>query len=157
MIDVVDPKKRSLMMSGIRSKHTKPERLVRSMLHAAGFRYRLHRRDIPGVPDLILPKHKAAIFVHGCFWHVHANCRFATIPSSNRDFWQKKLARNRERDQRQIEALKALGWRVLIVWECATRIGELRSNLQADMADWLLSDSPFAQIPAQAPSRSIQA
>ncbi|SAK51667.1 DNA mismatch endonuclease Vsr [Caballeronia pedi] len=157
MIDIVDPEKRSLMMSGIRSKHTKPERLVRSMLHAAGFRYRLHRQDIPGVPDLILPKHGAAIFVHGCFWHMHANCRFATTPSSNRDFWQKKLARNRERDQRQLEALKALGWRVLIVWECATRIGDLRSNLQADMVDWLLRDSLFAQIPAQAPSRSNQA
>lgn len=157
MIDVVDPEKRSLMMSGIRNKHTKPERFVRSMLHAAGFRYRLHRRDMPGSPDLILPKHKAAILVHGCFWHMHANCRFATTPSSNRDFWQKKLAGNCARDQRQIEALTALGWRVMIVWECATRTGELRSNLLTDMTDWLLSDSPLAQIPAQAPTRSNQA
>lgn len=148
MTDVVDPTKRSQMMSGIRGRHTKPELVVRRMLHAAGFRYRLHRRDLPGTPDLVLPKHRAAIMVHGCFWHVHEGCRFATTPASNSEFWREKLARNRERDRRQLDALHSLGWRVLVVWECSTRTGELREHLQLELIRWLNSNEEFGELPA---------
>ncbi|MGU7783306.1 very short patch repair endonuclease [Burkholderia sp. PU8-34] len=148
MTDVVDPAKRSQMMSGIRGRHTKPELVVRRMLHAAGFRYRLHRRDLPGTPDLVLPKHRAVVMVHGCFWHVHEGCRFATIPASNSEFWREKLARNRERDRRQLEALQSLGWRVLVVWECSTRTGELRDRLEPELIRWLNGNEEFGELPA---------
>ena len=105
-------------MSGIQSKNTKPEMLVRRYLYAQGFRYRLHTRELPGSPDLVLPKYRVVIFVHGCFWHRHANCRFATQPSSNIERWETKFQINVERDARNVAALQAAGWRVLVVWEC---------------------------------------
>ena len=105
-------------MSGIQSKNTKPEMLVRRYLHAQGFRYRLHTRELPGSPDLVLPKYRVVIFVHGCFWHRHASCRFATQPSSNIERWETKFQINVERDARNVAALQATGWRVLVVWEC---------------------------------------
>lgn len=105
-------------MSGIQSKNTKPEMLVRRYLHAQGFRYRLHTRELPGSPDLVLPKYRVVIFVHGCFWHRHASCRFATQPSSNIERWETKFQINVERDARNVAALQAAGWRVLVVWEC---------------------------------------
>lgn len=117
-MDVVDATTRSKMMSGIRSKDTKPEMTVRRYLHSHGFRYRLHARDLPGSPDLILPKHKAAVFVHGCFWHRHQGCRYATTPSSNVGRWRQKFEGNVERDLRKAQALDAAGWRVIVVWEC---------------------------------------
>lgn len=147
MTDTVDPMKRSQMMAGIRGRHTKPELVVRRMLHASGFRYRLHRRDLPGTPDLVLPKYRAAIFVHGCFWHVHEGCRFSTMPASNSEFWRKKLATNRERDRRQLDALKSLGWRVLVVWECATRSTELCEKLQYEMIQWLIGGQEVGELP----------
>lgn len=120
-MDVVDPAKRSKMMAGIRSKDTKPEKLVRKFLHSEGFRYRLHARKLPGSPDISLPKYKAAIFVHGCFWHRHASCKYATNPSSNVERWASKFRQNVERDARNISALRELGWNVIVVWECELR------------------------------------
>ncbi|WP_407702880.1 very short patch repair endonuclease [Thiobacillus sedimenti] len=105
-------------MAGIRGKNTKPERLVRSYLHRAGLRFRLHAGGLPGKPDLVLKKYRTVVFVHGCFWHSHPRCKYAVVPSSNVEFWKKKLDANRSRDQRNRRELRALGWRVLTIWEC---------------------------------------
>ena len=121
MIDVVDPKTRSKMMSGIRGKDTRPEMLVRSGLHRNGFRFRLHDRKLPGSPDLVLRKYSAAVFVHGCYWHRHAGCRYATTPATRPEFWQDKFDDNVARDCRHQQLLRAAGWRVFVVWECALR------------------------------------
>lgn len=117
-MDIVDQKTRSRMMSGIRGKHTRPELIVRKFLHAQGFRFRLHVKDLPGKPDIVLPKYRACIFVHGCFWHRHANCRYATMPSTRVEFWQKKFDETIKRDRRTIEALEQMGWKIIEVWEC---------------------------------------
>jgi DNA mismatch endonuclease (patch repair protein) len=117
-MDVVDRATRSRMMSGIRGKDTKPELLVRRALHASGLRFRLHRKDLPGKPDIVLPRYQAAVLVHGCFWHRHTGCRYATTPSTNTAFWQNKLDGNAERDARQLRELRRLGWRTFVVWEC---------------------------------------
>lgn len=109
------------MMRGIRGSNTQPEMLVRKALHARGFRYRLNAKDLPGRPDIVLPKWKTVIFVHGCFWHAHQGCRYFRIPATRTEFWQQKLAANAARDARQVEQLLATGWRVLVVWECALR------------------------------------
>lgn len=121
MVDVVDKATRSRMMSGIKGKNTKPELIVRRYLHGRGLRYRLHASKLPGKPDIVLPKHRVVVFVHGCFWHQHSGCRYATMPGSRAEFWQNKLAQNVARDQYQINALTDLGWRVLVVWECELR------------------------------------
>lgn len=121
MTDIVDSGTRSRMMSGIKGKHTRPELLVRSGLHRRGFRYRLHPRDLPGRPDLVLPKYGAVIFVHGCFWHRHPKCRYATTPATRQAFWQEKFEANIQRDRRDQAALRQAGWRVFVVWECALR------------------------------------
>lgn len=105
-------------MTQIRSKNTKPELIVRSLLHNLGFRFRLHKKDLPGKPDIVLSKHKAIIFVNGCFWHQHQNCKKATIPITNHDMWQVKLNRNIQRDEDNIYNLKMLGWKVITIWEC---------------------------------------
>lgn len=118
MVDIVDSATRSRMMSRIRSKNTKPEILVRSYLHRSGLRFRVHIKDLPGKPDVVLPKYKTTIFVHGCFWHSHPQCKFAVRPTSNVEFWKQKLDATRKRDQRNKRSLKTLGWRVLTVWEC---------------------------------------
>lgn len=120
MADIVDRATRSRMMSGIRGADTTPERLVRSYLHRAGLRFRLHARDLPGSPDVLLPRWRTAVFVHGCYWHRHRGCRFATTPSTNRAFWRRKFAANEARDRRNVRRLRALGWRVITVWECRT-------------------------------------
>lgn len=120
-MDVVDAVKRSQMMAGIKSKNTQPEMLVRKFLHARGFRYRLHGRDLPGSPDIILPKFQVAIFVHGCFWHRHVSCKYATFPSSNSERWAAKFDENVARDHRNISALRERGWKVFVVWECELR------------------------------------
>ena len=139
MADIVDPETRSRMMSGIRGKDTKPELALRRALHARGFRYRLHDKKLPGKPDLILPKFHAAIFVHGCFWHRHEGCKHATTPATRPEFWQAKFRENVERDQRNIDALLALGWRVAVVWEC-----EIRKDL-AEAVDrterWIMDEA----------------
>jgi len=119
MVDVVDKHTRSRMMSGIKGTNTKPELLLRSALHARGFRFRIHDRRLPGSPDIVLPKWSAVIEVRGCFWHRHKGCSKATTPATNVDFWQAKFASNVLRDRANAEALLMDGWRVLIVWECA--------------------------------------
>ncbi|WP_116381625.1 very short patch repair endonuclease [Cupriavidus taiwanensis] len=117
-MDIVSPEKRSRMMAGIKGKNTKPEMLVRKLVHRMGFRFRLHRKDLPGSPDLVFPRLRRVIFVHGCFWHRHPGCRFAYTPKSNAQFWHDKLEANTARDAMATRALDALGWKVLIVWEC---------------------------------------
>ena len=117
-MDIVTQTKRTQMMSGIRGTNTSPERRVRSMVHRLGYRFRLHVKALPGRPDLVLPRHRTVIMVHGCFWHRHKGCRFAYTPKSRVDFWQAKFNENVERDQRVQRKIRALGWRVIIVWEC---------------------------------------
>ena len=117
-MDSLTKEHRSWNMSRIRSKDTKPERIVRSFLHRNGLRFRLHVKNLPGKPDIVFPKYKTVIFVHGCFWHRHKGCSDATIPSSNRDFWQNKFKRNVKRDKEEQATLRKLGWKVIVVWEC---------------------------------------
>ena len=121
MTDIVDSQTRSRMMAGIRGKDTKPELALRRSLHALGFRYRLHTKGVPGKPDIVMPKYQAVIFVHGCFWHRHEGCRYATIPSTRPEFWSAKFDANVARDAAVRSALLAAGWRVATVWECALR------------------------------------
>lgn len=108
-------------MSRIKSKDTTPERVVRSFLHRNGFRFRLHVKDLPGKPDIVLPKYKTVIEVRGCYWHRHEGCKDATVPSTNAEFWQKKFAENVARGQRTEQELKSLGWNVIVVWECEVK------------------------------------
>lgn len=124
MTDVVSAAVRSRMMSRIRSRDTKPEMLVRRFLHARGFRFRLSPRELPGSPDIVLPRHAAVIFVHGCFWHGHSGCRFAAVPATRIEFWKAKISANQSRDTASAEQLRALGWRVAVIWECALRSNE---------------------------------
>lgn len=121
MADVVTPEVRSRMMSGIRGRNTRPEKLVRSALFAAGFRFRLHRRDLPGKPDLVLAKWRTVVFINGCFWHAHPACRFFRAPKSRRSFWIEKLGANKSRDAICTASLVSQGWKVVTVWECALR------------------------------------
>ena len=117
MPDIYTPQKRKEIMGKIRARNTQPEIIVRSILHKLGYRFRLHRKDLPGRPDIVLPKHKIVIYVNGCFWHQH-ECSRGCIPETNYDFWKAKLRRNVDRDRENWKALVKLGWRVLIVWEC---------------------------------------
>ncbi|WP_144937090.1 very short patch repair endonuclease [Pseudomonas alabamensis] len=117
-MDIVDTATRSRMMSGIKGRNTRPELIVRRFLHASGYRFRLHRRDLPGSPDIVLSRFKTCIFVHGCFWHRHQDCRYATTPKTRTEFWNAKFDANVERDNRARAALVALGWQVITVWEC---------------------------------------
>jgi len=123
MADVHSPAQRSFNMSRIRGKDTKPEKVLRSLLHRAGLRFRKHVAKLPGKPDIVLPRHKAVVLVHGCYWHRHPGCRFSTTPASNSAFWLEKFAKTVQRDSKAQEALKALGWRVFIVWECEIKTG----------------------------------
>ena len=120
MTDTVDADKRSEIMSRIRSRDTKPEMIVRRMAHRLGFRFRLHVKELPGSPDLVFPRHRAVIMVHGCFWHRHPGCRFASTPKTRRTYWEGKFQGNVVRDRRSQDALTDLGWRVMVVWECET-------------------------------------
>lgn len=138
MVDVVDKVTRSRMMSGIRGKNTKPEWLVRRGLHARGFRYRLHARELPGKPDLVLPKYGAAIFVHGCFWHGHG-CHFFKWPASREEFWRAKIGANIQRDAKNIAALLDAGWRVATIWECGLRCKGGPEAAVEQLSDWLIS------------------
>ncbi|MEN3033122.1 very short patch repair endonuclease [Chromobacterium amazonense] len=146
MADVVDSTTRSRMMSGIRGRNTKPEILIRSLLHRHGFRFRLHVRDLPGKPDIVLPRYHAVVFVHGCFWHGH-DCPLFKWPGTRPDFWREKLGRNQANDKRAKEALLANGWRVGIVWECALRgAGKNIEGVAQSLADWLRSDAPLIEV-----------
>ncbi len=133
-MDVHTAEQRSRNMSAIRGRDTKPEMRVRSLLHSLGYRYRLHRKDLPGKPDIVLPKYRTAIFVHGCFWHSH-NCRWGMVtPKTRSEFWTEKRRGTTERDSRNLRALEAAGWRVLVIWECQSRSAEeLRQLLNGEL------------------------
>ncbi len=118
MTDVFSEKKRSDIMSRIGQKDTKPEIIVRRLLHKMGYRFRLHRKDLPGTPDIVLPKYHKVVFVHGCFWHGHEGCRRAHLPETNREFWEVKINKNRDRDAKVMESLQSMGWGCLVVWQC---------------------------------------
>ena len=117
-VDTFTRSERSEIMRRVRSTDTSPERAVRSLLHRLGYRFRLHRKDLPGTPDMVLPRHRVVVFVHGCFWHRHPGCARATTPSSNRAYWQRKFQRTVARDRKVRKRLNALGWKVVVVWEC---------------------------------------
>jgi DNA mismatch endonuclease (patch repair protein) len=137
-MDTLTPAERSARMSRVRARDSKPEMLVRRLVHAMGFRYRLHDRRLPGTPDLVFRSRRKVIFVHGCFWHRHPDpvCKLARMPGSRLDFWKPKLQGNRERDLRHQSELDALGWRFLIVWECQMRDREqLQNDLRAFLSD----------------------
>jgi DNA mismatch endonuclease (patch repair protein) len=120
-MDTVSKEKRSEIMSKIRGKDTKPEKIVRSLLHSMGYRFRLHRKDLPGKPDIVLPKYKTVIFVHGCFWHRHEGCKFSTMPGSHIPFWKSKFENTIRRDMRSTIELEKMKWNVIVVWECQTK------------------------------------
>ncbi len=147
MSDIVSPEKRSAMMSGIRGKDTQPEVAVRKALFAGGFRYRLHNRSLPGSPDIVLAKYRVAVLVHGCFWHMHKNCKYSRMPSTRFDFWTKKLTANAARDQRVTNELLTLGWRVMVIWECHVRASRDSSELQVQLSDWIRGNSQMGEYP----------
>lgn len=147
MTDVVDAETRSRMMSGIRGKDTAPEVQLRRALHALGFRFRIHARELPGRPDIVLPRWNAVILVHGCFWHRHEGCRFTTTPATRPDFWATKFRSNVERDTRHLRELRALGWRTAVVWECALRPKGAPEAIGRIVADWLRSGSDHLDVP----------
>ncbi|WP_313704635.1 DNA mismatch endonuclease Vsr [Massilia sp.] len=130
MVDSVSAVVRSQIMSRVRSKDTRPEMVVRRLVHGAGFRYRLHVANLPGRPDLVFPKRKKIIFVHGCFWHSHVGCGGARVPKSRTDFWLEKLGSNKVRDERNMQALIEAGWEVLVLWECQLRDPELIKRIR---------------------------
>ncbi|MFW3963813.1 very short patch repair endonuclease [Acinetobacter radioresistens] len=147
MTDIVDSSTRSRMMAGIRGRNTKPELLIRSLLHRKGFRFRLHVKDLPGKPDIVLPKYRAVIFIHGCFWHGHQDCHLFRLPATRTEFWQEKILRNQTNDSRAVELLLAINWRVCIVWECSIRGARKDPEKVANMiADWLSGTENFLEI-----------
>ena len=128
-------------MSRIRSKDTKPELMVRRLIHSMGYRFRLHRRNLPGRPDIVFPGRQKVVFVHGCFWHRHPNCARAQIPDANRDYWEPKLARNVQRDREALEQLANLGWRSFVVWECEVQpLDALAKQISWETEVWLADD-----------------
>lgn len=144
MADIMSAEKRSALMSRIRAKDTRPELRLRKQLWRAGFRYRLHGKQLPGQPDLVFPKWKAVVFVHGCFWHAHTGCPYFQLPKTRPDFWTNKLNRNRDRDSRAVAALRMEGWRVAVVWECALH-AETATTAQR-LGRWLRSRRPMIEI-----------
>ncbi|MGB7406184.1 MAG: DNA mismatch endonuclease Vsr [Pacificimonas sp.] len=141
-MDTLSEAKRSWLMGRVRGKDTKPEMIVRRIAHGLGYRYRLHSKDLPGRPDLVFPRSRKAIFVHGCFWHRH-ECKKATTPKSNTEFWQRKFARNIERDRIAVQELQSLDWNVMVVWECETVIlDHLHKKLSAFLSEEHLSCVP---------------
>lgn len=148
MADIFTKRKRSEVMSRIRGKDTKPEVSFRKALHRLGFRYRLHAKGLPGKPDIVLPKYRTAIFVHGCFWHGHRPCKVYRLPKTNREFWAEKIAGNRSRDRRNVKALLGDGWRVAVVWECALQ-GKDSNLIEAnELKEWIVKNpSSFIKVP----------
>lgn len=137
MTDRISEEHRSWNMSRIRARDTKPELRVRSLLHGMGYRFRLHVKNLAGKPDIVLPKYRTVIFVHGCFWHRHPECKYAYTPKSNVDFWEQKFTENIARDQKNIISLKAAGWNVIVVWECETVDLELLGERLSDSINHL--------------------
>lgn len=154
MVDIVSADVRKRMMSNISGKDTKPELLIRSSLHRLGYRYSLHKSGLPGKPDLVLKKHRAIIEVNGCFWHFHG-CHLFKWPATRPDFWRQKLTNNAARDAENYKSLIRLGWRVLVVWECALK-GTQRLQIDEVVSlieEWILSDEQFSQIDSRGLSR----
>lgn len=136
MVDTISASERSHVMSLVKGKNTRPEMVVRRMVHGAGFRYRLHGAKLPGKPDLVFSRKRKVIFVHGCFWHRHEGCALARIPKSNQEFWLTKLEGNKERDESNLRKLHEIGWETLVVWECELRdLGALEQRLRSFLAD----------------------
>jgi DNA mismatch endonuclease (patch repair protein) len=153
MADVLTPEQRRLNMSRIRGKDTRPELVLRRGLHAMGLRFRLHRKDLPGRPDMVFPRYRAAVLVHGCFWHGH-DCPLFKWPATRREFWQAKIEGNCARDLRDLAGLAAAGWRVLVVWECALK-GPARLPIDivlAEIASWLATDTPSGAMQGNPPN-----
>lgn len=146
MTDIVDQQTRSRMMAGIRGKDTKPELALRRALHARGFRFRLHSKAVHGRPDLVLPKYRAVVFVHGCFWHRHEGCRYTTTPSTRQEFWQAKFTANVARDAAVRGKLLKDGWRVATVWECALRKPDQIVASIDSLSAWLRSEEDHIEI-----------
>lgn len=147
MVDIFDSLTRSRIMAGIKSKNTKPELLIRSLLHKRGFRFRLHVKDLPGKPDIVLPKYKAVIFVNGCFWHGHKNCHLFKLPSTRTEFWQVKILKNQINDAKSIKTLLNKNWKVCIVWGCSIRGPKKDLNkVINNISEWLLSTESFIEI-----------
>ncbi len=140
MADIVNPITRSRIMASIRSANTKPEMVLRRLLHASGLRYRLHVKNLPGKPDIVFPGKKVVVFVHGCFWHRHPGCHWCTTPVSNSEFWNAKFSENVKRDQRCVSNLLDIGWRVATIWECALRDEEAIQSV-ALFQEWLVTDN----------------
>ncbi len=134
-MDVHSQKQRSFNMSRIKGKNTKPELAVRSFLHRRGFRFRLHQKNLPGKPDIVLAKYKTVIFVNGCFWHQHEGCPNAMVPETHRQWWLEKFKKNKERDKYTIQKLESLGWQVLVIWECQVKTGEYKQIIEKMMTN----------------------
>jgi len=145
--DTVDSSTRSRIMAAVKGHNTKPELLIRSLLHKNGFRFRLHVKDLPGKPDIVLPRYRSVIFVHGCFWHGHQNCQFFRMPTTHTEFWQAKILRNQSNDSKVVKLLLASNWRVCIVWECSIRGAKKDpEKVVSTIADWLSGSEPFLEI-----------
>lgn len=152
MTDIVSKATRSRMMSGIKGKDTRPELLIRSQLHCRGYRFRLHRADLPGKPDITLPSKRAVIFVNGCFWHGHA-CKYFKWPQTRRAFWRKKINGNKQRDSRSVDELNSCNWRVLTIWECALKPRQTSSEAQEEFINkvilWIESGTRNKSLPVR--------
>ncbi|MDV7491101.1 DNA mismatch endonuclease Vsr [Acinetobacter baumannii] len=147
MIDIVDTSTRSRIMASIKGRDTKPEILIRKLLHKRGFRFRLHVKELPGKPDVVLKKYKAVIFINGCFWHGHKNCHLFKLPATRTDFWEEKINKNQLNDTKTIKLLLDNDWRVCVVWECSVRGAKKDLNMVINsISNWLLSDSVFTEI-----------
>lgn len=149
-MDNIDKATRARIMAKVGQRDTKPELCLRSILHGLGLRYRLYDRTLPGTPDIVFPKYKSVVFVHGCFWHAHEGCKYATVPKTRKDFWLEKFAANRKRDRKNYDALLKGGWKVLVVWECAIK-GKKEPELRKVgefVKNWLESDESFGEIGA---------
>ena len=142
--DITISPARSRNMAAIRGRNTSPERRVRSLLHGLGYRFRLHRRDLPGSPDIVLPKYRTVVFVHGCFWHRHPGCRYTTTPKTRADFWARKFEQNIERDERQQLQLREMGWSVMVIWECELRdLPSLTERLETSLETTKTTRQPW--------------
>lgn len=140
MTDFMTPEQRSRAMSRVRGSETRLERLVRSELHKRGFRFRKNVKELPGRPDIVLPKYKAIVFVHGCFWHGHQECPAAKLPEANHEFWDNKITANAERDRRQQDKLRQLGWRIETIWGCSLKTHASRGKTLEKLSKWIRSD-----------------
>jgi DNA mismatch endonuclease (patch repair protein) len=147
-MDTVDKKTRSRIMASVKQYDTGPEMRLRHILHRLGMRYRLHDKRLPGSPDLVFPRFRAVVFVHGCFWHVHNDCRFSTKPSSRKKLWEEKFKANKKRDNKNYHALEMSGWRVLVVWECAIKVrkDDQLIKLGFNVVHWLKSHNQYGEI-----------